>query len=84
MNRREIPIGKQCHRTWLEIEDDFVERFEPGFAGAVILSDLTTGNIKCEWHMPMDAAPLEPHESRALGEAFFAAADDVAAYKVKP
>ena len=34
--------------------------------------------------MPMDAAPLEPHESRALGEAFFAAADDVAAYKVKP
>jgi hypothetical protein len=30
------------------------------------------------------STPLQPHEARALGEALIAAADDVAAYKVKP
>jgi hypothetical protein len=83
MNRREIPIGKQSRSTWIEIEDDFVERFAPGFHGAVVLSDLTSGNIRCRWDMDGDAS-LEPHEARALGEALIAAADDVAAHKVKP
>ena len=84
MNRRAIPIGRQSRGTWIEIEDDFVEEFEPGFHGAVVLSDLNSGSIKCEMHMDREAAPLEPHEAMAWGEALIAAAHDVAAYKVKP
>ena len=84
MNRRAIPIGKQCHETWVEIEDREVKRTQPGFNGATVLSDVTTGGIRCRWDMPMDSAQLEPHEARAWGEALIAAADDVAAYKVTP
>jgi hypothetical protein len=84
MNRREIPIGKQSRGTWIEIEDDFVERLDPGFHGAVVLSDLNSCSIKCELHMDRDGAALEPHEAIKWGEALIAAAHDVAAYKVKP
>ena len=84
MNRRAIPIGKQSRGTWVEIEGDFVEKFDTGFHGVVMLSDLTSGNIRCHWDMDGDSAPLEPHEARALGQALIAAADDVAPYKVKP
>ena len=84
MNRREIPIGKQSRATWNAIEDGFVKQFEPGFHGAVVLSDLNSGSIECEIHMDREAAPLEPHEAIAWGEALIAAAHDVAAYKVKP
>ena len=84
MNRRTIPIGRQVRGGWLEREDDFVERFEPKFSGAVVLSDVTTGGIRCRWDMDGDSAQLEPHEARAWGEALIAAADDVAAYRVTP
>lgn len=84
MNRRAIPIGPQLRATWVEIGDDLVERLEPRFHGAVIKSDLTNGSISVDWEMDRNSAPFEPHESRAVGEAMIAAADDVAAYKVKP
>jgi hypothetical protein len=84
MNRRAIPIGKQYRETWVEIEDREVKRTQPGFNGAVVMSDVTTGGIRCRWGMPLDSTQLEPHEARALGAALIAAADDVAAYKVKP
>lgn len=48
------------------------------------MSDVTTGDIRCRWDMPLDSAQLEPHEARALGEALIAAADDVVAYRVTP
>lgn len=84
MNRRAIPIGPQSRATWVKIGDDLVERLEPRFHGVVIKSDLTNGSISVDWEMDRDAAPFEPHESRAVGAALIAAADDVAAYKVKP
>ena len=84
MNRRFIPIGPQRQPTSYDLEGELIHEFEEKFAGVVVMSDLTSGGIRCRWDMPLDAAPLEPHESRALGEAFLAAADDVAAYKVKP
>ena len=83
MNRRSIRIGKQLRGSG-DFTDDCVELLEPGFNGAVVMSDVTTGGIRCRWDMPLDYAQLEPHEARALGEALIAAADDVAAYKVTP
>ena len=83
MNRRFIQIGQQMRASG-EVTDDFVERLEPGFNGAVVMSDVTTGGIRCRWDMALDSAQLEPHEARTLGEALIAAADDVAAYRVTP
>ena len=57
---------------------------QPGFQGVVIRSDLRNGSISVGWEMERNSAPLEPHEARAVGEALIAAADDLAAYKVKP
>jgi hypothetical protein len=86
MNRRAIPIGKQLRSNGLvdDIHGDVVELLEPGFVGVTVFSDVTCGGIRCRWDMPLDSAQLEPHEARAWGEALIAAADDVAAYKVKP
>ena len=84
MNRRAIPIGPQERAVRIETECGPIDEFQRGFAGAVVLSDLTSGNIRCRWDMDGDSAPLEPHEAIAWGEALIAAAHDVAAYKVKP
>jgi hypothetical protein len=84
MNRRFIPIGPQCQPASYDLEGELIHEFEEKFVGAIVMSDLTTGGIRCRWDMPLDSAQLEPHEARAWGEAFIAAADDVAAYKVKP
>lgn len=85
MNRRAIPIGKQCRFVWSEIDgEEGVAALEPRFAGAIVLSDVTTGGIRFRLDMDGDSTQLEPHEARALGAALIAAADDVAAYKVKP
>jgi hypothetical protein len=86
MNRRAIRIGKQLRPSG-DVDDiggAVVELLEPGFNGAVVMSDVTTGGIRCCWDMPLDSAQFEPHEARALGEALIAAADDVAPYKVQP
>lgn len=83
MNRRAIPIGQQMRASG-EVTDDGVELLEPGFNGAIVLSDVTTGGIRFRLDMDGDSTQLEPHEARALGAALIAAADDVAAYKVKP
>jgi hypothetical protein len=85
MNRRAIPIGKQFRFVWSEIDgEEGVAALEPKFAGAIVLSDVTTGGIRFRLDMDGDSTQLEPHEARALGAALIAAADDVAAYKVKP
>ena len=84
MNRRAIPIGPQERAVSIETECGPIDEFESKFAGAIILSDVTSGNIRCRWDMDGFSAPLEPHEARALGEALIAAADDVAPYKVQP
>ena len=46
-------------------------------------SDIRASSIKLVCHIHGHPT-VEPHEARALGEALIAAADDVAAYKVKP
>ena len=85
MNRRAIPIGKQFRFVWSEIDgEECLPAIEPRFAGAIVLSDVTTGGIRFRLDMDGDSTQLEPHEARALGAALIAAADDVAAYKVKP
>jgi hypothetical protein len=86
MNRRAVQIGVQLRPSGEmdDIDGDVVELLEPGFAGVTVLSDVTTGGIRCKWDISGDAASLEPHEARTLGQALIAAADDVAAYKVKP
>jgi hypothetical protein len=86
MNRRAIPIGKQLRPSGDvdDIHGDVVELLEPGFVGVTVCSDVTCGGIRCRWDISGDAASLEPHEARALGQALIAAADDVAAYKVQP
>jgi hypothetical protein len=84
MNRRFIPIGPQRQPTSYDLEGEIIHEFEDKFAGVAVMSDLTSGGIRCRWDMPLNSAQLEPHEARAWGEALIAAADDVAAYKVKP
>lgn len=84
MNRRFIPIGPQRQPASYDLEGKLIHEFEEKFVGAIVMSDLTTGGIRCQWAMPLDSAQLEPHEARAWGEALIAAADDVAAYRVTP
>ena len=85
MNRRFIPIGPQLRTSWRSTKHEgLVSSRESGFSGAVVLSDPHTGEINAIWDMETRRPTLEPHEARAWGEALIAAADDVAAYKVKP
>jgi hypothetical protein len=85
MNRRFIPIGPQRQPASYDLEGELIHEFEEKFAGFIVISDITPGGgIHCIWDMPLNPADLKPHEARALSEAFAAAADDIAPYKVKP
>lgn len=84
MNRRFIPIGPQRQPTSYDLEGEVIHEFEEKFVGAIVMSDLASGTIRCRWLDALETADIEPHEARALAQAFSAAADDVAAYKVKP
>lgn len=85
MMRRFPCIGALNRRTAAEeLELSALRDFTP--PGAIVFADHRNG-IRLVWEV-MGKKPrginLQPHQARGLGEALIAAADEVAAYKVKP
>jgi hypothetical protein len=85
MMRRLPCIGALNRQTAAEeLELSALRDFTP--SGAIVFADHRNG-IRLVWEV-MGKKPrginIQPHEARALSEAFAAAADDIAPYKVKP
>ena len=85
MNRRFPEIGALSFRAACEHLEFSGMRSLPLF-GAIVTADHNFG-IHLTWEVTENAPRgirLPPHEARALGEALIAAADHLAAYRVKP